>query len=68
MTDKPKTKTLATAKTVERIEQYVNEYFYSTAYRVNPETLDIIPPPTVNLPEPYFVCQWRGGFRFAVRV
>ena len=32
---------LASAGTVEGIEKLINRYFYSTTWRVNPETLEI---------------------------
>lgn len=32
---------LASAETVEGIEKLINGYFYSTTWRVNPETLEI---------------------------
>jgi hypothetical protein len=32
---------LATAPTLQSIEEKVNKYLYSTTYKVNPQTLDI---------------------------
>lgn len=32
---------LASAGTVEGIEELINKYFYSTAWRVNPQTLQV---------------------------
>ena len=32
---------LASAGTVEGVEKLINGYFYSTAWRVNPETLEV---------------------------
>ena len=36
-----KKRILATAPTIERITKYVNDYFYSNKYIVNPDTLKI---------------------------
>ena len=36
-----KKRILATAPTIERITKYVNDYFYSNKYTVNPSTLKI---------------------------
>ena len=36
-----KKRILATAPTIERIEKYVNDYFYSSKFTVNRETLKI---------------------------
>ena len=36
-----KKRVLAAAPTVERITKYVNDYFYSNKYTVNPNTLKI---------------------------
>ena len=36
-----KKRVLAAAPTIERITKYVNDYFYSNKYTVNPDTLKI---------------------------
>jgi len=36
-----KMKTLASSPTIGGIEKMINEYFYSTSYRVDPETLEV---------------------------
>lgn len=54
---------LATATSVPGIEKYINEFAYSTNYRVDPVTLQItnaVKPP----PESWFVMPHRGGFLF----
>lgn len=57
---------LATATTVERIEKYINEYAYSTNYRVDPTTLEITNPAKAT-PASWFVMKSRGGFLFGRR-
>lgn len=64
---KAKTVKLATASTVERIEKYVNEYAFSTNYRVNHETLEITNTGR-DVPTAWFVERCRGGFIFGRRV
>lgn len=54
---------LVTATSVPGIEKYINEFAYSTNYRVDPMTLQItnvVKPP----PESWFVMPHRGGFLF----
>ena len=58
---------LATATSVPRIEKYVNEYAYSTNYRVDPETLQITNPVKAP-PENWFVMRYRGGYLFGRKV
>jgi len=56
-------KKLATARTVERIEKYINEYALSESYRVDPETLQITNP-LHEPPKEWRVVRYRGGFMF----
>ncbi len=55
--------TLATAKTVSRIEAYINEFSYSTHYRVDPDTL-LITNETRPVPVTWLVKRHRGGYLF----
>lgn len=64
---KGKFKKLATATSVERIQKYVNEYFYSTTYRVDPITLEITRTDGVAAPAAIFVERYRGGYLFGRR-
>jgi hypothetical protein len=58
---------LATAKTVVRIQAYVNEYFYSTGYRVDLLTLEISNATGAVVPAGFFVQAHRGGYLFGRR-
>lgn len=55
---------LATATSVERIQRYVNEYFYSSSYQVDPTTLEITRKDGAAVPARFFVERHRGGFLF----
>ena len=57
---------LATATSIPRIEQYVNEFAYSKDYRVDPVTLTITHPTAVP-PAKWFVMPYRDGFLFGRR-
>lgn len=57
---------LATATSTERLEKYVNEYAYSTNYRIDPYTLQITNA-AAKVPESWFVIPHRGGFLFGRR-
>jgi hypothetical protein len=59
----PDVKKLATAKTIERIEKYINEYAFSDGYRVDPETLQITSARR-KPPLEWRVVRYRGGFMF----
>jgi|LakMenEpi03Aug12_release.lakeMendotaPanAssembly.Ray.scaffolds.fasta_scaffold1007164_2 hypothetical protein len=37
----PKPNLLGTSPTLERLENQINRYFYSTNYKINPETLKL---------------------------
>lgn len=54
---------LATATSVPRIEKYVNDYAFSTNYRVDPDTLTITNPLKAP-PASWFVMRHRGGYLF----
>lgn len=54
---------LATATSIPRIEKYINDFAYSTNYRIDPETLQITNPVKAP-PESWFVMPYRGGFLF----
>jgi len=54
---------LATATSIPRIEKYINDFSYSTNYRVDPETLQITNPVKAP-PENWFVMRYRGGYLF----
>lgn len=55
---------LATAKTLDRLVKYINEYWYSTNYTVDPDTLEIRNPLRAAPPAGYVVQPYRGGFLF----
>ena len=54
---------LATATSIPGIEKYINEFAYSTNYRVDPDTLQITNPVKAP-PESWFVMPYRGGYLF----
>ena len=56
---------LATAPTIQRIEQIINQYFYSTTYKVNPDNLELTSSKGVNLN--YFVEFKKGRYIFNQR-
>lgn len=66
MPKSPYTK-LATATSVVRIEKYINEYAYSTHYRVDPLTLQITNAAKAP-PSDWFVMLYRGGYLFGRRI
>ena len=39
---------ICTAPTIERIERLINQFFYSTSYKVNPDTLELTSSKGVN--------------------
>lgn len=56
-------KKLATATSIHRIEKYINEFAFSTNYRVDPDTLKITNPVKAP-PEGWFVMPYKGGYLF----
>ena len=54
---------LATAPTIEGITRWVNEFYYSTGYVVDPETLAITHP-NREPPRLTRVVRIKGGFQF----
>lgn len=57
---------LATAITVDQIQKYINEYYYSNNYRVDPITLEITNTQR-SVPPGIFVERYRGGYLFGRR-
>lgn len=61
-------KKMATARSIERIERYINEFAGSTNYRVNPDTLEIFNRSKIHQPpSSWFVIPYRGGYLFGVK-
>jgi hypothetical protein len=66
-TDTRQSKTLATAQTLERLQRYVNEFWYSENYRIDPETLALYVDrgeSRAPAPQGFNVERWRTGYRF----
>lgn len=59
-------KKIATAKDLPRLERYINEFAYSTNYRIDPVTLEI-KNPLRAAPPGWFVERLRNGYVFGIR-
>lgn len=60
-------KVLATAQTLDRLEKYVNEFWYSQNYCIDPDTLRIClrrGEESVAGPKGFSVVPYRTGYRF----
>jgi hypothetical protein len=57
-------KKLATATTMERIAKYVNAYFFSTSYRLEPKEYGWHVVGGNGIMPNYEVVPYRGGFKF----
>ncbi len=65
--------TIATAQTLERLERYVNEFWFSDDYRIDPLTLVITNAGAcsvklANLNDRYKVVPYKTGYRFVHEV